>query len=111
MMPSRTRPVLHEVHPDSMGEAGGGFGFRLLVSPAAGRVRHLPPVRFDGGVELVSRDQVVAVIEQGSTSVEVRAPVEARVAGILVRDGEPVAPGQPLVWLDVVPPGPGVGTR
>jgi hypothetical protein len=30
----------------------------------------------------------------------VKSPIEARVAGMLVRDGEPVQPGQPLVWLD-----------
>jgi 3-oxoacyl-[acyl-carrier protein] reductase len=41
----------------------------------------------------------LAVVEQGSTSFEVRATIEGRVAGVLVRDGEPVLPGQPLVWL------------
>ena len=45
----------------------------------------------------------VAVIEQGSRSVEVRSPIDARVAGVLVRDGEPVLPGQPIVWLDEAP--------
>ena len=35
------RSQLHEVSPDSMGESGT-FGFRLLVSPAAGKLRHLP---------------------------------------------------------------------
>jgi biotin carboxyl carrier protein len=103
MMAQRNpRPVLHEVAPDSMGESGG-FAFRLVVSPSAGRMRHLPPVDFVDGMEWVSAGQAVAVIEQGSTSVEVRSPIDARVAGILVRDGEPVAPGQPLVWLDPAP--------
>jgi biotin carboxyl carrier protein len=96
---SGRRSQLHEVSPDSMGESGT-FGFRLLVSPAAGKLRHLPPAQFHGGEEWVSPGQPVAVVEQGSVSVEVRSPIEARVAGILVRDGEPVAPGQPLVWLD-----------
>jgi biotin carboxyl carrier protein len=82
-----------------MGESGG-FGFRLLVSPVAGRVRHLPPARFEDGEEWVSAGQPVAVVEQGSTAIQIISPVEARVAGILVRDGEPVAPGQPVVWLD-----------
>jgi biotin carboxyl carrier protein len=90
----------HEVSPESMGE-GGSFGFQLVVAPTAGRLRHLPPVRFVGGEEWVSPGQPVALIEQGSASVPVLSPVEARVAGILVRDGEPVMPGQPLVWLDV----------
>jgi biotin carboxyl carrier protein len=96
------RSQLHEVLPDSMGE-GGTFGFRLLVSPTAGKLRHLPPARFDDGEEWVSQGQPVAVVEQGSVSIEVRSPIEARVAGILVRDGEPVAAGQPLVWLDDTP--------
>ncbi len=98
-MAQQSRSSLHEVSPDSMGEPGG-FGFRLLVSPTGGRMRHLPPVQFVAGEEWVSPGQAVAVVEQGSTSVEVRSPVEARVAGILVGDGEPVAAGQPLVWLD-----------
>ena len=96
------RSGLHEVTPDSMGESGT-FGFRLLVSPASGRLRHLPPARFHDGEEWVSPGQAVAVVEQGSTSIEVKSPVEARVSGILVRDGEPVAAGQPLVWLDDTP--------
>jgi biotin carboxyl carrier protein len=66
-------------------------------------MRHLPPVRFEDGVEWVAAGQAVAIIEQGNSSVEVRAPIDARVAGILVRDGEPVMPGQPLVWLDEAP--------
>jgi biotin carboxyl carrier protein len=96
---SRARAT-HEVSPDSMGE-GGSFGFRLVVAPSAGRIRHLPPVRFVDGEEWVSAGQPVALIEQGSASVQVLSPVEARVAGILIRDGEPVMPGQPVVWLDV----------
>jgi len=87
---------------DSVGESVG-LGVRLLVSPAAGRLRHLPPTQFRGGQEWVSAGQPVAVIEQGSASVEVRSPIDARVAGVLVRDGEPVLPGQPIVWLDETP--------
>jgi biotin carboxyl carrier protein len=99
---STARSTAHEVSPDSMGEPGG-FGFRLLVSPVAGRLRHLPPNSFEDGEEWVSAGQAVAVVEQGSTAVQVRSPIEARVAGVLVRDGEPVAAGQPLVWLDEAP--------
>jgi len=101
MAQTTPRPALHEV-TESMGEAGG-FAFRLAVSPAPGRMRHLPPVDFVDGVEWVTAGQPVAVIEQGSSSVEVRSPIDARVAGILVRDGEPVLAGQPLVWLDPTP--------
>jgi biotin carboxyl carrier protein len=94
------RSVPSEATPDPMGESAGGFGFFLVVSPAAGRMRHLPPVRFHDGQELVTAGQPVAVIEQGSVSIEVKSPFDAIVAGVLVRDGEPVQPGQPLVWLE-----------
>jgi biotin carboxyl carrier protein len=88
-----------------MGESGG-YGFRLVVAPAAGRVRHLPPTRFHDGHEWVTAGQAVALVEQGSAGVEVCSPVDGRVAGILVRDGEPVLPGQPVVWVHegLVPP-------
>jgi biotin carboxyl carrier protein len=42
----------------------------------------------------------VAVIEQGSSSVDVTCPVDGRLAGVLVRNGTPVFPGQPLLFLD-----------
>lgn len=97
---SGPRSIPSDVSPDSMGESAGVFGFFLVVSPAAGRLRHLPPVQFHDGQEWVSAGQPVAVIEQGTTTIEVRSPIDAMVAGILVRDGEPVQPGQPLVWLE-----------
>jgi biotin carboxyl carrier protein len=101
MAQGAARPIADiSAHP--IGESGG-LAFRLLVSPAAGRMRHLPPVRFEDGVEWVEAGQPVAVIEQGNSAVEVRSPIDGRVAGILVRDGEPVMPGQPLVWLDEAP--------
>lgn len=77
------------------------FAFRLVVAPAAGRLRLLPPAAFHDGAEWVHERQALAIVESGPVSVEVRAPHEARVAGVLVRDGEPVAQGQPLVWLDM----------
>jgi biotin carboxyl carrier protein len=89
---------LHE----TVGEPGG-FGFRLVVAPAAGRIRHLPPAEFHDGYEWVSAGQPMALVEQGSVAVEVIAPASARVAGVLVRDGEPVLKGQPVVWLDESP--------
>ena len=99
---AEARPATHENLHASLGEPGG-FGFRLLVSPASGRMRHLPPAEFRDGDEWISAGQAVAVIEQGPSEVEVISPIDARVAGILVRDGEPVIQGQPLVWLDAVP--------
>jgi biotin carboxyl carrier protein len=99
---SRVGAAVHELHQDSLGESVG-LGVRLLVSPAAGRLRHLPPSQFQGGEEWVRARQVVAVVEQGPVTVEVRSPIDGHVAGILVRTGEPVLPGQPIVWLDQPP--------
>ena len=84
----------------------GGFpdhphrGFETVTYMIAGRMRHLPPIHFREGQEWVAAGQAVAVIEQGTVSIEVKSPFDAVVAGILVRDGEPVQPGQPLVWLE-----------
>jgi biotin carboxyl carrier protein len=103
----------HEPSPESMGEAGD-YGLCLIVSPTAGRVRHLPPQQFHRGAEWLSAGQPVAVIEHGATTTEVLAPVEARVGRVLARDGEPVVRGQPLVWLErettgfALRPGPGM---
>jgi biotin carboxyl carrier protein len=96
------RSLGKDVPNEPVGESAG-LGVRLVVAPSAGRLRHLTPVRFHDGHEWVNAGQPLAVIEQGSTEVEVVAPIEARVAGVLVRDGEPVVPGQPLVWLDEAP--------
>ena len=91
-----------DVAPATMGESTG-LPVRLVVSPAAGRLRLLPAVRFHGGEEWVSPGQTVALVEKGAVTLEVKAPSEARVAGVLVGDGEPVAQGQPLIWLDEAP--------
>jgi biotin carboxyl carrier protein len=98
----REEPRERHDHGAPTGESVG-LGVRLLVSPGAGRLRHLPPVQFHEGDEWVSAGQAVALVEQGRESIEVRSPIDARIAGILVRDGEPVAQGQPLVWLEEAP--------
>jgi biotin carboxyl carrier protein len=92
-----SRPPAGDEDPE---EGFSPLGFRLVVAPAAGKVRHRPPAQFQDGEEWVSTGQVVAVIEQGPSSVDVRSPVAGRLAGVLVRDGTPVFPGQPLLFLD-----------
>ena len=77
-----------------------GLGMRLVVSPTPGRLRLLPAIRFHEGEEWVSAGQPIAEVENGPEVSRIVATHEARVAGILVRDGEPVLQGQPLVWLD-----------
>jgi biotin carboxyl carrier protein len=93
----RLRPQV--VHESSVGESLG-LSVRLVVAPSGGRLRLRPPSRFHDGQEWVTAGQVIAVVENGPVMHEVCAPSDAMVAGVLVRDGEPVAPGQPLVWLD-----------
>jgi biotin carboxyl carrier protein len=86
-------------HQASVGESVG-LPMRLVVSPGAGRLRLLPAARFQGGDEWVDAGQAIAEVTNGPVVHTVTAPHDARVAGVMVRDGEPVAQGQPLVWLD-----------
>ena len=72
----------------------------VIVSPAAGRLRILPPRRFVRGREFVEAGQPVLVIEQGDRSDEVVSPVRGRFGGVLGREGEPVTPGQPVAWIE-----------
>jgi biotin carboxyl carrier protein len=89
----------------------GGFGFALhlflIVTPAAGRVRLLPPRRFHAGREVFEAGQPVARLEQGERNTVVRAPVGGTVSSVLAIEGEPVRPGQPLFAIE--PEGPRVG--
>jgi biotin carboxyl carrier protein len=95
--------VVQEEHADghqsSVGESVG-LPMRLVISPAAGRLRLLPPSEFQDGDEWVTGGQAIAEVSNGPVVHTVTAPHDARVAGVMVRDGEPVAQGQPLVWLD-----------
>ena len=59
-----------------------------------------PAAEFQGGDEWVAAGQSIAEVSNGPVVLTVTAPHDARVAGVMVRDGEPVAQGQPLVWLD-----------
>jgi biotin carboxyl carrier protein len=75
--------------------------FKVVVSPGAGRLRLLPPQRFEDGAEWVEEGQPVARIEQGrGGEVVLRAPVGGRVAAVLGLEGEPVAAGHPVMAID-----------
>ncbi len=71
-------------------------GLRVVVSPATGRVRLLPPQEFRGRRELVGLGQAGAVIDGGGGETTVTVPVEGILDGLLVHEGEPVHAGQPL---------------
>lgn len=72
-------------------------GLRVVVAPAAGRVRLLPPREFRGGHESLDLGQAVAIIDGGGDRTTVTAPVSGMMDGVLVHEGEPVQTGQPLL--------------
>jgi biotin carboxyl carrier protein len=76
------------------------FGFRLVVAPSPGRLRLLPPRRFEAGVEVVEAGQALANIELNGRSTIVRAPVAGRVSAVLGLEGEPVALGAPVMTIE-----------
>jgi hypothetical protein len=73
---------------------------RVLVSPGSGRLRFLPPLRFEGGVELVEEGQPVFRLVRGKDEIIVRAPVGGRVSAVLGLEGEPVAPGHAVLAIE-----------
>lgn len=76
------------------------LGLRVVVSPSAGRVRLLPPVRFDGGREVVDAGQALAHVETRTARVVVRADVSGHVNAVLAIEGEPVSTGQPVFAIE-----------
>jgi biotin carboxyl carrier protein len=90
----------HADGPQSSVGESVGLPMRLVVSPSSGRLRLLPAARFQEGDEWVTAGQAIAEVSNGPVVHTVAAPHDARVAGVMVRDGEPVAQGQPIVWLD-----------
>ncbi len=73
---------------------------RLVVTPAAGRVRFLPPRRFVEGREIVDAGQPLARLEQGQHQTVVRTPIRGAVSSVLAIEGEPVLPNQPLFAIE-----------
>ncbi|MDQ3973597.1 MAG: hypothetical protein M3276_04565, partial [Actinomycetota bacterium] len=73
---------------------------RMVVSPAAGRLRLLPPRRFEDGVEVVVAGQALAHIELNGRHTVVRAPVGGRVSTVLGLEGEPVTLGTPVLTIE-----------
>ncbi len=75
--------------------------WRLLVAPVAGTFQAAPLDLIDVttiGVELPAGYSVGSVVNRGKAE-EIRAPHGGVIVEWLVRDGDPVSPGQPLVRL------------
>ena len=78
----------------------------VLVAPAPGRVRVLPPRRFRAGREWLEEGEPVLRIEhgRGEEADVILAPMRGAMGGVLTRDGEPVKTGQPLAWMEAGEP-------
>lgn len=72
---------------------------RLVVSPGFGRFVHGQPSVVTAEGELAYRDDVLGELQTTGGVVQVRCPSDAWVLRFLVRDGEWVRPGYPLVHL------------
>jgi biotin carboxyl carrier protein len=74
----------------------------VMVAPNAGRLRILPPRRFEGGSEWLEAGQPVVRVERGADADLILSPAKGRLGGVLGRDGEPVKAGQAVAWMEPV---------
>lgn len=83
----------------------GALPIALIIAPAAGRLKMLPPQAFKDGREWVEKGQPVAEVEHapGSDTTVVVAPARGWIGGVMGRDGEPVRRGQPVAWMEALP--------
>jgi [acyl-carrier-protein] S-malonyltransferase len=72
--------------------------WRLLVAPMKGTFTREGQITREAG-DTVETGEVVALVKSLRDEVEVRAPHGGSVVEWLVEEGDPVAPGQPLVRL------------
>ncbi|WP_433021281.1 acyltransferase domain-containing protein [Kribbella sp. CA-294648] len=72
--------------------------WRLLVAPMKGTFTRAGQIAREAG-DTVEAGEVVATVKSLRDEVEVRAPHGGSVVEWLVEEGDPVAPGQPLVRL------------
>lgn len=75
---------------------------RLVVAPSWGAFVARPPATVTADGELVSAGEVLGEIQSAQGAEPVLAPCDAWVMAVLVRPGERVRPGRPLVHLRAV---------
>lgn len=89
-------------------ESGGVHGERLgvpervILAPASGRFRPLPPeeeAAESDAVAAVDEEQVIGFVEGHGHSTPVRSPFRGALMGMLAHAGERVREGQPVAWL------------
>jgi biotin carboxyl carrier protein len=72
---------------------------RIVVSPGHGRVKLDAPTAYTAEGEFVRTGHVIACLRSDGRIVDVCAPCDAWIVDFLVRDGQRVEPGEPLVHL------------
>lgn len=79
----------------------GAFGIRerLIVAPATGRFRALPPETITTEGEWVEVGQRLAEIHNGPQVVPVTSRFRGWLMGMLAMDGQPIRSGEALFWV------------
>ncbi len=72
---------------------------RVVVAPAIGVFRPLPPETCTTEGEIVAEGQAIGVVESSGEHIEVRSPFAGFLMEMLALDGERVREGQPVAWL------------
>ena len=89
--------------PPVVSETGfDGLPDRFVVSPGYGRVKIDMPKTFTTEGELVRTGHVIACLHSDGRIVNVCAPCDAWIVDYLVRDGQRVEPGAPIVHLRAI---------
>jgi multidrug efflux pump subunit AcrA (membrane-fusion protein) len=72
---------------------------RIILAPAAGLFRPLPPKTVTTEGEIVYEGQSVGIVTSSGTPHDVTSPFSGFLMGILAHPGERVREGQPVAWL------------
>ncbi|HVE75989.1 MAG TPA: hypothetical protein VND22_04375 [Actinomycetota bacterium] len=73
---------------------------RIVVAPCEGRFRFLPAEHFTAEGEYVIEGQVIGVVvSTNGKEVDVVTPFSGWVMDFMIKDGWPVVPSEPILWL------------
>ena len=75
---------------------------RLIVAPAGGLFRPLPPETVTTEGEIVAEGQTVGMVSVSGDDVPVRSAFRGWMMGLLAVEGERVREGQPVAWLRAI---------
>ena len=75
---------------------------RLIVAPAGGLFRPLPPETVTTEGEIVAEGQTVGVVSSSGDDIPVRSAFRGWMMGLLAVEGERVREGQPVAWLRAI---------